>query len=351
MIMGYIIVILFCVCLIGSLLFSNSGKASKTIYTILGILIVVLSIFIDKTELPDYAAYVAYLRSDYALIEPSFIAIRWIVNSIFAGEPIFLFAIYIILGVSVKLYSINQITDLILLSLMLYICSYWTYHELIQIRAGAASSFVLLSIKPLCDRDKKRFLLICIIAITFHYSAIMMLLFWFIKNNISKVTYVIYLFIIPLSMLLYIMDMDLIDIVKYVPIPIIQEKIISYSSLTAEAANRGLISAADYNPFITWNLIKVIVVYYIWFNVNSIISCNRYALLLLKIQTLGLSLLWLFGSIPVIATRCSEFITVVQIILIPMSIYTIKQRRVGYIIPSLYSIVWMIWNITSFSLI
>lgn len=349
--MGYILIILFFTCLCGSIISYNSPKLQNFIYIIIGIIIVGVSIIIDKSELPDYAVYVSYIQSNMVLLEPSFIVIRWIVNNIFAGEPIFLFVIYILLGVIIKLYSIKKITNLVLLSLLLYVCSYWTYHELIQIRAGVASSLLLLSIKPLYERNRIQFFLICIVAITFHYSAIVMLLLWMIRGNISKISYVIYVLAIPISMLLYILNVDFIDILTYLPIPIIQDKIISYSSLTAESANRGLISAADYNPFITWNLIKVAFTYYIWLNVNCIVCRNRYALLLLKIQTIGLSCLWLFGSVPVVATRSSELMTIVQVVLVPMSIYSIKQRRIGYIIPILYSITWMIWNIASFKLI
>lgn len=349
--MGYILIILFLSCLVGVLFTSNSPKTQKNIYIILGGVLVILSIFIDKTALPDYATYLIYLRSDYVWIEPSFIAIRWLVNNLFAGNPIFLFAIYILLGIIIKLYSINNLTNLILLSLMLYICSYWTYHELIQIRAGVASSLLLLSIKPLYERDKMRFFTICVVALVFHFSAIMMFGFWLIRNKISEVSRIAYLCLIPISMLLYILDLDFIAILKYLPIPVIQDKIIGYSSLSAYSADRGLVSASEYNPFITWNLIKVIAVYYIWLNMNRITRHNKYVVLLLKLQTIGLSLLWLFGSIPVFATRGSELITIVQIILIPLSVYTIKQRLIGCIIPVLYGITWIIWNITSFSLI
>lgn len=320
-------------------------------FIIYGIVLIIISITLDKSALPDYAVYLRYIQSNI-ILEPSFMCIRWIVKSFAGGEPILFFSIFLILGISIKLYAFKHLTNLLLLTLLLYICSYWTLHELIQIRAGVASSFFLLALKPLYDRNAIKYFILCIIAMSFHFSAILMLPLWYIKGkNISTNNFIIYMMIIPISMFMYTLNIDIIDIISYIPIPYIQEKITNYSFVTAEAADRGVITASEYNPFSMWFLIKVVITYYIWFNIKKIYPHNHYVILLIKIQTIGLSLLWFISSIPVIAIRCSEFISIVQIILIPLAIYTIKQRRIGHIIPTVFCIIWIIWNINSFELI
>ena len=85
-----------------------------------------------------------------------------------------------------------------------------------------------------------------------------------------------------------------------------------------------------------------------WFNIKRISIHNQYAVLLLKIYTIGIVILWCLPSIPVAATRCSEFLSIVQIVLIPLVIYIANQRRVLYVIPILYGIAWIYWNTFSF---
>ena len=313
-----------------------------------GIVLIVLSIFLDKTELPDYEQYVVYFRiaGDKLSLEPTLVFLSYLIRIFFNNEVFWGFVLYLLFGVTVKLVAIKRLSNLCFLSLSFYISSYWIYHEMIQIRAGVASAFFLMSLKPLYERKLKYFLIYALIAISFHYSAILILPLWFLNSSLKN--RVFYTLLIPICMLLYVLHLDFITLLRYLPVPYIQNKIETYTMIAQIGSDRGLITADEYNPFITWYLLKAVIALLMWFNIKRISIHNQYAVLLLKIYTIGIVILWCLPSIPVAATRCSEFLSIVQIVLIPLVIYIANQRRVLYVIPILYGIAWIYWNTFSF---
>lgn len=343
--MGVFLAICFFIIVILSLCFENR-RISKTVYYFIGIFLIIYICIADKSELPDYSTYVNYLKTNYSIIEPTFIIFSAIINTYLGGQEIFLFIIYAIIGVGLKLIAIRELTALPILTLAFYVSSYFIYHELIQIRAGAAAACLLLAIKPLYERNFKKFITISIVAILFHASAICILPLWVI--NPHKRHGMIYLLIIPIAIILYILNVDCISILQHLPIPYLQDKISGYADISIESMDRGLLTADEYNPFVTWYLFKVAIAYYFWLIIGRINQYNKFALLLLKIYTIGIACLWLFGSVPPLATRLSEFLTSVQIILIPLSIYSIKNRLLAYIPTFIIGCMWLIWNINSF---
>ena len=109
-----------------------------------------------------------------------------IIYSLIGPYPIYLFLLFAILGVSFKLIAIKQLTELWFLSLILYLSNFFILHEMTQIRAGVASAFLLLCVKPIYDRDLKRFLLFAVLGFLFHYSAIVILPLWFLGIKARK---------------------------------------------------------------------------------------------------------------------------------------------------------------------
>ena len=340
------LIIFFIIAIVLSMMFDNT-KHETTIYNCFGIFLIFYACIVDKSALPDYFAYVSYFSNDYPFIEPSFLLIKWLVHTFFNSNVFYLFAIYIILGVSIKLFAFKKLTKLPILTLAIYVSSYFVYHEMIQIRAGIASALLLLSIKPLYDRNFKDFILITIVALLFHSSAIIFFICWFI--NPLKKQRNLYISLLILSIAIYCLNLDLIKLISYLPIPLIQDKIISYSDISIDSINRGVVTSADYNPFCQWYIIKLLITIYFWVIIDKILYVNKYAILLLKIYTIGISFLWLLASSPTIATRCSELLTIVQIVLIPLSVYYSRKKNIISYIPSIViSGAWIFWNYSSF---
>lgn len=313
-------------------------------YYVYSFFIVLLSIFIDRSFSPDYFAYIDYLKHDYIILEPTFRIIKYIVNGL--GNENILFGIYAILGVGIKLYSFPKLTNLLFLTILFYLCSYWIYQDLIQIRAGVASAIFLFSLPYLIDRNAKKYFITIFIAILFHYSAIILIPVWFIDGKLNYKY--IYLAMIPIAMVMYLINLDLIRLLSLIPVEYIQGKIETYSIVSNNLSSRGVLRASEYNPFVTWYILKCFIVEILWFNIKSIKKHNRYAVVLLKIFTISISMLWLLSGAPVIATRISEFLSIVQIILVPLLLYSDMPRFISLTVIYLYSFCWLFWNYSSF---
>lgn len=332
-----------------ALIWGNKQNEHFSILLVIGLFAIISSCLVNKEELPDYEQYISYFQiadSKIIFLEPTFIFISYLVKVLLNGEVFWGFAFYLFLGILIKIFAIRRLTNLYFLSFALYMASYWVYHEMIQIRAGVAAAFFLMALKPLYERDAKCFLLYSLLAISFHYSAILTLPLWFINGKLSNRLF--YTWLIPGCMLLYLLHIDFISIIRLLPVPYVQNKLDTYTTVAQMGSDRGMITAAEYSPFISWYLLKAFMAILMWFFIKRISIYNQYAVLLLKIYTIGVALLWCLPSIPVAATRCSEFLSIVQIVLIPLFAYSVKQKKLFYAIPILYGLAWIYWNSSSF---
>lgn len=340
---------IFSCSVIFSLIWGDDQNKHPGVLLGVAVLSVLIACLVNKEDLPDYEQYVSYFNiadTDIISLEPTFVFISYLTKILFNGEPFWGFAIYLILGTIIKVVAIRRLTDLWFLSFALYIGSYWVYYELIQIRIGVASAFFLMALRPLFERNLKQFLLYSFCAICFHYSAIMILPLWFINGSLRNRYF--YILLIPACIILYFLHVDLMSLIGLLPIPYIQNKIETYTLVAQLGSDRGMITSSEYNPFISWYLIKAFFAIIMWFFIKRISEYNQYAVLLLKIYTIGIALLWCLPSIPIAATRCSELLSIVQIVLIPLAVYSVKQRKIFYSIPILYGVMWIYWNASSF---
>lgn len=300
--------------------FANKEKAiyAKLLYGVICGVLILYAAFRDGDAVADYNTYLQYYE-DYTevLVEPSFVFISFIVHHVFA-HPIFLFIIYAILGVTLKFLAIKQLTQLWFLSILIYISYFFILHELGQIRVGVASGMLLLSIKPLFERNLKRFLTYAIIAMLFHFSAIIVFVFWFL--NPFRINRFLYSLLIPIAYVVYFLKINLVYII---PIPYIKEKMDIYQQL---------LDTQQINVFNLLYLVKCVIFYYLLYFLPQIQAYNKYAILLLKLYAISLSCFTFFAIIPVLGFRISELIGIVEIIVLPFIYYTIRPKEYSKLI-------------------
>ncbi len=273
----------------------------------------------------DYLGYIKIFRGlkeyrDYR-IEPTFRLFRYIINNFLYGKTIYLFCLYALIGVSVKFYAIKQTTDLIFLSVIFYFSNFYLLQDMTQIRAGVAAGLLLLSIKPLYDRNLISFILIVIIASLFHYSAIIFFMLWFLAPDTFRI--IPYVLLIPLVYLLHHIGFSPSYFVKNFPIEVVRQKMNAYFYLRSQ----GLM--ADTNVFNVLQLFRISIACVFLFYRKQLVDHNKYFYLLLKIFIIGISMFVLFADIPAIGARLSELSLIVEILLIPMFIYILKPRFLG----------------------
>ena len=296
--------------------FLPQERLYKTIlFFALGLVLILIAGFRSEEVVRDYVNYVTYFHDqDFLVVEPAFVVISKIIYSLIGPYPIYLFLSFAILGVSFKLIAIKQLTELWFLSLVIYLSNFFILHEMTQIRAGIASAFLLLCVKPIYERDLKRFLLFALLGFLFHYSAIVILPLWFLGIKTRKKVLALSL---PIGYLVYFLRINLITTI---PISVIQTKISMYQTLM-ELGNEESILINVFN-FVF--LAKILIFYFLLSKYNLLLSNNKYTPILMKIYCISLMSYLVLAVLPPIATRINELLAVVDIILIPFIYYAFK---------------------------
>lgn len=313
--MIFILVLLFIV-IAGIALFSSKAKLVRNIvFIVLGFILIIIAGFREEESVRDYSEYVVMFQNESEnIVEPSFAIIKFFVHTLFGNNPIYLFIIFAILGVSLKLTAIKQLTELWFLSLIIYCSNFFILNEMIQIRTGVASAFLLLCVKPIYNRDWKRFLLFSILGFSFHYSAIVIFPLWFLGIKSRKSFLLLSL---PVAYLIYFSGIKLIT---NIPIPVVQSKFALYQKLIELGDEQSNLI----NVFNGVLLTKIAIFYFLLSKYDIILTYNKYVPILIKIYSISLMSYLVLAVFPPIATRISELLAIVDIVLIPFVYYSFK---------------------------
>ena len=105
--------------------YDNKELVSKLLYTLFGILLILISGFrgtgIDRDYLNYINLYNIHKDSWTPLIEPSFLLISKLIKSFLNNNVTALFVIFAILGVSTKMFAIKQLSHFVALPLLIYL--------------------------------------------------------------------------------------------------------------------------------------------------------------------------------------------------------------------------------------
>lgn len=302
----------------------KNGINKFAIFIFFGFILAIIAAFRSEEGNPDYGVYVDYFHEqDYLLVEPTFVIFSKIIHSLFGPYPIFIFIIYAILGILLKLIAIQRLSKLWFLSLVVYVGNFFILQDMIQIRAGVASALLLLCIKPIYDRNLLKFMFIALLAILFHVSALVILPLWFLPKIKERLLVFLLYIIIPVSCVIYIFKTNLIMVL---PIPGVQEKIDLYIAIQESGEENAL---TEINVFNAVFLVNVFIFYFLLMKYKLLLFHNKYALILLSIYGIGLSSYAALATIPVFAGRISGLLEIVEIILIPFLYYTISPKYIS----------------------
>ena len=236
-----------------------------------------------------------------------------------------LFLIYATFGVSLKMTAIRLYTaDLKWLALLTYISYYFLLHEFTQIRAGVAIGLVLLSIKPVLDRDPLRFAALVTIASLFHYSALIAVPIYFAPIvSLSLNRKIALALAVPVGMLLNYLHFEILYIL---PIEVVRQKTLFY--IESESLRDIKINVYNYVY-----IVKYLMLYVFLFYSEKIESRSRYFPIILQMYAISLFSYLAFAFNSAFSIRISELFGVVEMLLIPMlyHIFPNKFLAVGAI--------------------
>ena len=269
-------------------------------------------------------------------VEPLFVILSRVLYLIWPDVSC-LFLFFALLGITAKFIAIKQLTPMLFLPLFSYLQNFYLLHDLTQIRAGVTSGLFLLALYPLANQKKLKAFGIIILGVLFHYSALCLLPILFLNNKRFDLKWKIVLWsIVPFCCLLYIRNLDLLTVVE---IPYITEKVETYKTLSefGVAEKARLLS-----PF---PVIKALVFLYLLYFAETIEEYIPSIYLLLRIFGCSLLAYFALSSFTILSMRISELYGIVEIILYPCIIYTVRPQLVGKCAVCIIAVFEMVYNL------
>ena len=303
------------------------GKYKWFAYILIGIFLILYAglrpVGFDRDS-ENYENYFMHpdSRINEISVEPSFLILSRLLYPFFPDVHI-LFFLYALLGVGLKFFAIKRITNLLFLPILIYVCNFFLLHDVTQIRAGVISGLFLLSIKPLSEGKRLHALCYIMIGAIFHFSALALLPLLFLSNTpISRKWKIAWAMVVPVCFLLYFSGFDLLTTFH---IPYISDKIDIYQRLSETKLSETI---KPYVPSIY---------------------------LLIKILACSVLFYFAFTSIKIVSMRISELYGIIEIVLYPCIIYTVRPINFGKLAVCIIAFIEIYfkliqWEILNFSI-
>lgn len=288
---------------------------------------------VDRDSLLYLSYYNGLSTTD---VEPSFGVIAAIARNLF-GTPQFVFIIYALLSVSTRAYGITRLTDLWLISLLVWLSNLYLIQDLTQIRAAVSMGLFMCGLFYLQNSRRWVYLFFILLALIFHYSALFFFFLVFLGNKPLNRVWRTVLIVLPA--IGFIMAAVKFDPIMNIPIPYIQDRIKIYVS-TRDTLNAQMGEINVFNPIY---LLKVVFYYLLLWKEKVISQRVTNFPLLIKIFAISIITFTLFSGIPAFAYRINELYGVVEIIVIPYLVYAIRPVVWGKIMVVGYCLVTLIF--------
>jgi hypothetical protein len=306
-------------------------------YVLAGMLLFLMAALRSGDIDADYPGYLVYydnvLYEGFVNVEPTFIAVANLIKATL-DNPAYLFAFYAALGIGLKLFALNRITNLRLPTLLIYYSWFFLLWEMTQIRIAVAGAFLLLALPAIVEKRPREFIVWWLLASSFHYAAIIVGALYLLDGKTLAARRLGLL--VPLAALLYLANFDLVVLADFAPIQLIELKIRSYETY----ADTDIDNIYNYVY-----LSRCALAYVLLLNWRTLAERNGYFIILLKIYFIGLFVHAALASIPGISSRLSELLLVVEVVLVPMLIYLFRERVAGTLVVTAAGLVFLTFSL------
>jgi hypothetical protein len=252
--------------------------------------------------------------------EPLYYLIPSTIRYTFDLSTYWTFLVIAIIAITLKIYAIKKLTDLALLSVLVYFGHFFILHEMTQIRAGVASAIVLLCIVQIEHKRFLYFIGLILLGTLFHFSIVIFIPFFFLSAE--ELNKKLYLALLYFPYIMYALKVNILTILDQLHLGVISNKLQLYNDLFEKGDD------SEINVFNVLFIIQLIICTVFIIKSEVLYQENRYALLLIKIYAISASFFVLFSAIPIIAFRLSELLQIVQIILLPFLLYLLRPHYV-----------------------
>lgn len=237
-------------------------------------------------------------------------------NTVFNNSIDAFFLIFAVLGISIKFYAFSKYSALPLLSLVLYLFSYFLLHDYTQIRAGVSAGIFLLAVHDLSEGNRSAYLKKIVIACLFHWTALILIPVYFIVRKFS----IQFFLVLPFGgIAVYLSKINIESfLVKLIQdYPALLFYYMSHSGHDSAINIFNMINLAFLGLFVG--------IYIIIFMERE--EFSKVELDLFKIFSLSLFSFYFFAILnkPVVAFRLFEYLNIVLLLLIPSVVLKFKQ--------------------------
>jgi hypothetical protein len=284
----------------------------------------------------DYLTYLDYINDldgrSLIMVEPTFFLFAQI-SLLTINPAVTLFLIFATISVSIKFKAITVLTEFWFLSVIIYFSYYFFVHEMTQVRIGVCSGIFLLTVRDIYERKFGSFFIKVVIGTLFHYSFLIVFVFYFIDPRRIKPLFFVGLII--LGYIMYFSGLSTISLIKIIPLYFIQVKIDNYLLLMSKGS------------FVEINVINILVIYRILFmlillwKADLLQSANKYSIVMIKLYSWSLFCLVSLAEMPVMAFRINQLLCIVEIILWPFLLYLIREKYLAIIVIILTGLAFM----------
>jgi len=259
--------------------------------------------------------------SQNAFSEVGYYLLSSLLKNVFNASVVWFFLIIALIAIPLKFVAIWRLTEFQLLSVLVYFCHFFILHDMTQIRQGIASGILLFSLPEIEKKNFLKFALLLCFGTLFHYSTLLFFPFFFL--NTRKLNKPVFFAILIVPQFLYLLKVNIVSILALLNLGILSEKLNTYNELLQQ----GFFTEINvYNAVV---IIQLLFCSFLIWKSDFLQTKNKYAILLIKIYTIGIGCWILFYTVPVIAFRTSGFFEVVEIILVPFIIYYIEEKAIA----------------------
>jgi len=272
--------------------------------------------------------FTSLFEADFLEKDPFF----WIIleiNKHFLNTINGVFLIYAFLHISIFFYAIKKYTPLPILSVIIYICFFYILYGITQIRVAVAISIFVISITDLLKRKSVGYFIKITIAVLFHYSAVVFYFLYFV--NPKTINRKFYLILPLVGFLLAFFQSSILKLfsifLQLLPAFLQYNLTIGLEQLDTDLHKVNL--------FNTFAMIKLII-YFISIVFISKMKFTR-DILITKIFGWSIFLYYSLSFMPVLASRISEMLSIVLIILMVDIVFIFKQKIIPIILIIIFS--------------
>jgi len=194
-------------------------------------------------------------------------------------------------------------------------------------RQGLAMGIVLIACSAAFERNLKRFLFFSVIAITIHYSAIVVLPVYYICTRTISTMKLIMIVAVSFVFLVIPLFSIVTTVLRFIPIAAVQSKVSGLLLSDLFVQKIGLSSSL---------ILRFIIVALLLIFRKSLKANFAYSEEVLMLYIYGFVLFMVFNSMSEVANRTSIYFRVLEILIIPNLICLIKRRSIRTVVLAVF---------------